>query len=260
MTMIGSSRLRRVAVGGALLACLFSDQSAPARASHAPGSSCQVGRDLIYDGHTWFDFGGRDMEYRIIKNSFPAEFDTTREKARVMLRIFDAERTWTQGINDCHYRRLEGFEARFVADFGTDGSNHTDGESTIDFAPGTQCPPVDDDILACTTVEYRLQGTRTVKAGTMRVPREADIRFSSDYSWHINVGSRTCDADEFEYDLRSLATHEFGHAVGLDDLENEPLNGWQTMYGNFDPCEYHPRELGRSDWIGLRNLYTTPGG
>lgn len=52
------------------------------------------------------------------------------------------------------------------------------------------------------------------------------------------------------YSLRAVASHEFGHAFGLDHTSCK-----QTMAPSIPPCESHRRRLGRSDVRGLRSLY-----
>lgn len=54
------------------------------------------------------------------------------------------------------------------------------------------------------------------------------------------------------YDLEALLTHEWGHAFGLDDLQNHIL---QTMNGVMEPCRTRHRTLGRGDWTGMYILY-----
>ena len=54
------------------------------------------------------------------------------------------------------------------------------------------------------------------------------------------------------YDYRSVATHEFGHFIGLSDLHDSPN---LTMYYATDAGSTGPRTLGRGDVLGLRALY-----
>jgi predicted Zn-dependent protease len=53
------------------------------------------------------------------------------------------------------------------------------------------------------------------------------------------------------YDLQSVATHEFGHALGLGHVSNPSL----TMHHFAPYCSTAPRTLGRGDVRGLRALY-----
>jgi matrixin len=88
--------------------------------------------------------------------------------------------------------------------------------------------------LACTRVWYS-------PAGTV----EADIRFSDRVKWSTSGTSGA-------YDYRSVATHEFGHFIGLSDLHDSP---GLTMYYATDMASTGPRTLGRGDVLGLRALY-----
>ena len=54
------------------------------------------------------------------------------------------------------------------------------------------------------------------------------------------------------YDYRSTATHEFGHAIGLGDLHNNPS---LTMYYGIKEGSTASATLGLGDIRGLRELY-----
>jgi hypothetical protein len=88
--------------------------------------------------------------------------------------------------------------------------------------------------LACTQVWYTPTGAV-----------EADIRFSDRVRW-------SASGDSGAYDYRSVATHEFGHFIGLSDLHDSPN---LTMYYATDMGSTDPRTLGRGDVLGLRALY-----
>jgi hypothetical protein len=88
--------------------------------------------------------------------------------------------------------------------------------------------------LACTAVCYDANGAV-----------EADIRFSDQVRWS-DSGERGA------YDYRSVATHEFGHFIGLSDLHDSPN---LTMYYATQAGSTDPRTLGRGDVLGLRQLY-----
>lgn len=78
--------------------------------------------------------------------------------------------------------------------------------------------------------------------------QETDIYFGS------NVGladSPSC-AVQSEYDLQSVATHEWGHAFGM---AHETSGQWETMYPYVNPCSYYWRSLGNGDWHGMEALY-----
>ena len=80
---------------------------------------------------------------------------------------------------------------------------------------------------------------------------EADILFNkADFRW-ITVVPLACVE---EWDLRAVATHEFGHAFGLGHVA-EGLHANLTMAPYILPCQSSEARLGRGDVRGLRALY-----
>jgi predicted Zn-dependent protease len=55
-------------------------------------------------------------------------------------------------------------------------------------------------------------------------------------------------------DLRNIATHELGHAVGLADLYENACSE-ETMYGYSSEGETKKRDLNDGDITGLQQLY-----
>jgi hypothetical protein len=88
--------------------------------------------------------------------------------------------------------------------------------------------------LACTGLWYDATGAV-----------EADIRFSDKVRWSASGAPGA-------YDYRAVATHEFGHFIGLSDLHDSPN---LTMYYATQTGSTGPRTLGRGDVRGLRQLY-----
>lgn len=78
----------------------------------------------------------------------------------------------------------------------------------------------------------------------------ADIMFdTSSRSWFISSSTSGCSN---AFDLQGVATHEYGHAVGLGHVdETEP----QVMNPYADVCQTDMRQLGRGDQNGLRDHY-----
>ena len=72
-----------------------------------------------------------------------------------------------------------------------------------------------------------------------------DTRFSDKYKW-------TTTGAKGAYDYRAVATHEFGHAIGLGDLHFSPN---LTMYYAGQVGATAASTLGRGDVLGLRTLY-----
>lgn len=77
---------------------------------------------------------------------------------------------------------------------------------------------------------------------------EADMIFSTSKSWTPWGNSPGCSG---EFDLKGVATHEFGHWLGLGHSDGPH----QTMYPSIGSCDVSTRTLGRGDILGLRALY-----
>jgi hypothetical protein len=78
---------------------------------------------------------------------------------------------------------------------------------------------------------------------------EVDTVFNNRYRWRIFSGTDDCSTEFDAYDLQNIATHEFGHWVGLDDLFND-ANKDLTMYGFGAGGELKKRSLGTGDIDG----------
>jgi len=76
--------------------------------------------------------------------------------------------------------------------------------------------------------------------------REFDISFNSRYPWTTT--------GQYGIDVQTVATHEFGHPLGLADLYNRRIyreDGQQIM-NSYDDAQ---RTLGNGDIAGLKRLY-----
>ncbi|HEX2227921.1 MAG TPA: hypothetical protein VHM64_12335, partial [Candidatus Binatia bacterium] len=85
---------------------------------------------------------------------------------------------------------------------------------------------------------------------------EVDTLFNKRYPWANFTGSDECqkslDAPD-AYDLQNIATHEFGHWAGLDDLfENTDKD--LTMYGFGAGGEIKKRTLETGDRSGASEV------
>lgn len=79
---------------------------------------------------------------------------------------------------------------------------------------------------------------------------EVDTVFNSRYPWAIFPATGgECQASPDAYDLQDIATHEFGHWIGLDDLYNG-ADADLTMYGFGAGGELKKRTLGTGDFNG----------
>jgi len=96
-----------------------------------------------------------------------------------------------------------------------------------------------DGVIAVTTVWYN-PATKAIV--------EFDIMFDTDWTWGDATVSSTV------MDLQNIATHEFGHGVGLGDVYEDACSA-VTMYGYSDYGETQKRTLEPPDVTGLQTLY-----
>jgi hypothetical protein len=82
--------------------------------------------------------------------------------------------------------------------------------------------------------------------------KHADTKISnaSNVTWFSNKPKSCTGA----VDLESVMTHEWGHAFGLGDLEEEK-HGNLTMSRGIPKCSTSVRTLGYGDWLGMYSLY-----
>lgn len=84
----------------------------------------------------------------------------------------------------------------------------------------------------------------------------ADTIFNNRYSWSYTVynGRNDCLGSKASFDLRDIATHEFGHWMGLGDLYDSASRDL-TMYGYANRGELKKDTLGLGDEIGARAVW-----
>lgn len=76
-----------------------------------------------------------------------------------------------------------------------------------------------------------------------------DTLYRNAFSWY--AGSSTTGCTGTTYDLQGIATHEIGHAYGL----NHAGDATQVMYASAPPCDTGDRLLGSGDHKGLMFIY-----
>lgn len=81
---------------------------------------------------------------------------------------------------------------------------------------------------------------------------EVDIVFNTFHNWGINPTKR-----DRAFDIRNIATHEFGHPTGLDDLYDD-IYSELTMYGYSSKGEIKKCSLEGGDIAGAQVLYGEP--
>jgi hypothetical protein len=82
---------------------------------------------------------------------------------------------------------------------------------------------------------------------------EVDTVFNNRVPWAIFNSSPECQSSPDAYDFQNVATHEFGHWVGLDDLFDN-LDRDLTMYAFSAGGEVKKRTLGLGDISGKNAL------
>jgi hypothetical protein len=88
---------------------------------------------------------------------------------------------------------------------------------------------------------------------------EADTVFNNLYAWYDfsipdgYTSDNYCPDRPVAYDIRNIATHEFGHWVGLADLYSNADKD-ATMYGYGDVQELKKRTLATGDRSGAQSL------
>lgn len=97
----------------------------------------------------------------------------------------------------------------------------------------------DNGVIAVTSVWFTRIGKQIV---------EFDQLYNTYYSWG------NADNGWVEMDLQNIATHELGHAVGLDDIYTTSCDT-VTMYGYADWNDISKRTLESADVTGLRSMY-----
>ena len=128
---------------------------------------------------------------------------------------------------------FDGYNVIHDATFDTDSP---DGRNEILFGDYPQ-----EGVIAVTVVWGYFSGPPKE-----RKIIEFGIMFDTDYIW----GDATIDSTVM--DLQNIATHEFGHGAGLDDIYNCEL---ETMYGYSYYGETIKRDLYIGDIAGIQELY-----
>lgn len=76
---------------------------------------------------------------------------------------------------------------------------------------------------------------------------DSDLKFNTEYAWSTDGSPRY-------YDVQNVATHEFGHSAGLEDLYADS-DSEKTMYGYSSKGETKQRTLDQDDINGVSYLY-----
>ncbi len=156
-------------------------------------------------------------------------------------------------INPTNSQLNESFVATAVYNAAEEWDAHTTRELmnnyTIDY---TATYGVQDYKNAISFGNYPTEGVIAVTSvwynpATKEIV-EFDIMFDTDWQW----GDATINTTVM--DLQNIATHEFGHGIGLADVYDTACSE-VTMYGYSDYGETEKRTLEQPDITGLQTLY-----
>lgn len=86
-----------------------------------------------------------------------------------------------------------------------------------------------------------------------KVVVDVDTVFNSRYPWYIFTATSDCISSPVAYDIQDIATHEFGHWIGLDDLYSDDDKDL-TMYGYGAGGELKKRTLELGDIAGANEV------
>jgi hypothetical protein len=85
------------------------------------------------------------------------------------------------------------------------------------------------------------------------IVEEVDTVFNNRLPWAVFDSTADCESSLDAYDVENIATHEFGHWIGLDDLYSSADKDL-TMYGYGAGGELKKRSLGTGDITGTNQL------
>jgi hypothetical protein len=206
-------------------------------AAAATSARCQV-TSRSETSHKWIPANARF--YLNDNERMPSNISVTSWRSIVNL----SQGVWEKATNSCGLHDASSLELSLSVDTSRDAgitSANTctgkDGWNVIEFGPlsGTTLG------LTCS---YWTNNSNTKKPMT-----EADIRLdNSSRSWVTS----TSNCSGTKYDLRSVVTHELGHAVGLG---HAVAGKGQTMNPTTSACSSINRTLGSGDWRSVDVQY-----
>lgn len=235
---VASPSLEVTNMGGVLRA---STGGAPSVERSAPAAEAARAVGACRDGHYRLESGGHpwrtSLRWNYQSRSNPARFP----RARALAQIKAGMTNMRTGHNDCGLKARLATPARYLGtstagpNIKVRGGRVSCGSFNRRNVVGWGSLP--DGLLGWTC--YWWGGNNHMIGTDMRLSpsKKVVLRYPSGCSQ--------------KYDLQSLATHEWGHAWGLDHVANRNL----TMHHFLPPCATSFRTLGLGDFRGMRKLY-----
>jgi hypothetical protein len=150
--------------------------------------------------------------------------------------------TWRSGVNQC---TGTAYSTSFPAGYFGTTTKHNASNTSGSCSPSDGFNTVSwERIDGSTLAETCLFGTLS-KASI----DEADVQLSWAHDWFTSTGTTGC---ALLVDLQAVATHEFGHVLGLG---HTPEGTGQTMSPSTNACTLSFRKLGSSDLLGAKSIY-----
>ncbi len=165
-------------------------------------------------------------------------YNSTNQQASSLGALQAAAAAWTGTITVCGSTVLSSAGQNYVAATST-SPNITSSATcgTRDSTNVTGWGALPSGTLAVTCTWYNSFGDAL----------ESDQRYSTGYSWS---SASSCTGSN--YDVRGVATHEFGHTYGLGHVAQST---GLVMKPASSTCETAQRTLGRGDQLGIDWLY-----
>jgi len=116
-------------------------------------------------------------------------------------------------------------------------NKYSNGKNEVTFAPINS-----NGVIAVTYIWGVFRGLTSQRQLT-----EWDQIYSTNFNW-------SSTGDLTKMDFENIATHELGHAVGMDDLYNTSCSD-QTMYGYANVGQFNKQTLESGDIAGISLLY-----
>jgi Matrixin len=205
-----------------------------ADASYAAATSQPPGADVRCDSDAYEPIGKRFWQRSW--NWWVGKTPGNLAPDKVVKALRSAYSEWGNNINWCGYTD----NAKVMAEY----QGRTDRRSTYDGKNVVEWGSLEDvqncgGALACTSTWYDEKGD----------PVESDVRFNIANDWSIDPAAG-------DFDIQSVAAHEFGHVRQFDHVEsNKAGDNTVVMWPYIAQGDTSLRKLGRGDSLGDNAKY-----